>query len=130
MQGITPPQVAAELEGHAAATLQLLAEIGPPKSKELRLTLGDFEAMAHLGNYYAAKTRGATELALFQKTGKPEQQAAAVKHLESALDHWKRYAAVATRQYRPQLLTRIGLVDLNALTAAVQRDIEIARKGK
>jgi hypothetical protein len=130
MPGMTPPQVAEELAGHARATFQLLAEIGPPKSKELRLTLGDLEAMAHLGNYYAAKTLGATELALFQKTGKPEQQAAAVKHLEAALAHWKKYAAVATRQYRPQLLTRIGMVDFNALTAAVERDIEIAAESK
>ncbi len=27
----------------------------PVKSKELRFTLGDYEAMAHLGNYYAEK---------------------------------------------------------------------------
>jgi hypothetical protein len=47
--------------------------------------------------------------------------------LEQALDHWKNYAAVATAQYKPQLLTRIGYVDLNALTESVQRDIAIAK---
>ena len=83
--------------------------------------------MAHLGNYYAEKILGATDLALFDKTGKPEQQAAAVKHLEAALEHWKKYAAVATSQYRPQLLTRIGYVDLNQLTSKVQEDIALAR---
>ena len=125
--GQTPPQVAEELNGHAQATLQLLAQIGPVKNKELRLTLGDLEAMAHLGNYYAEKILGATDLALFTKTGQADQRDSAVKHLEAALDHWKKYAAVATRQYRPQLLTRIGYVDLNALTANVRQDVEMAR---
>jgi hypothetical protein len=37
---------------------------------------------------------------------------------------------VATRQYRPQLLTRIGNLDLNALTANVAEDIAIAREWK
>jgi hypothetical protein len=70
---------------------------------------------------------GATELALFDKTGKPEQQAAAVEHLQKALEHWKKYATVATSQYRPQLLTRVGYVDLNQLTAKVEEDIAITR---
>ena len=107
MDGITPPQVAQALQDHAQTTLQLVADLpAADADKELRLTLGDLKAMAHLGDYYAEKIRGATELALFDKTGKPEQQAAAVKHLEAALEHWKKYAAVATSQYRPQLLTR------------------------
>jgi hypothetical protein len=131
MDGMTPPQVAEALKGYAAETLQLVSKLRPQQgeNKELRLTLGDFEAMAHLGNYYAEKILGATDLALFSRTGKPEQKESAVKHMEAALEHWKKYAAAATRQYRPQLLTRIGYVDLNALTADVQRDIEIARTG-
>jgi hypothetical protein len=34
---------------------------------------------------------------------------------------------VATAQYKPQLLTRVGFVDLNAITASVAKDVEIAR---
>jgi len=30
-------------------------------------------------------------------------------------------------QYRPQLLTRVGCVDLNALTAKVEHDIALAK---
>ena len=97
-------------------------------NKELRLTLGDLTAMAHLGNYYAEKILGATDLALFDKTGKAGQQDSAVQHLEAALEHWKQYAAVATSQYRPQLLTRIGYVDLNALTDNVAADIALAKE--
>jgi len=131
MDGMTPPQVAEALKGYAAETLQLVSTLRPQQgeNKELCLTLGDFEAMAHLGNYYAEKILGATDLALFSRTGKPEQKESAVKRMEAALEHWKKYAAAATRQYRPQLLTRIGYVDLNALTADVLRDIEIARTG-
>jgi len=129
MDGITPPQVARALQDYAQTTLRLVAELpAAGADKELRLTAGDWKAMAHLGDYYAEKILGATELALFDKTGKPEQQAAAVQHLEAALAHWKKYAAVATRQYRPQLLTRIGYVDLNQLTDKVQEDVTLARE--
>jgi hypothetical protein len=86
--------------------------------------------MAHLGNYYAEKILGATDLALFEKTGKLELQTSAVAHLDAALAHWKKYAAIATSQYKPQLLTRIGQVDLNALTESVERDIFIAKEMK
>ncbi len=128
MDGITPPQVAQALQDHAQTTLRLVAELpAAGAGKELRLTVGDWKAMAYLGDYYAEKILGATELALFDKTGKPEQQAAAVKHLEAALEHWKKYAAAATSQYRPQLLTRIGYVDLNQLTTKVEEDLALAR---
>jgi hypothetical protein len=126
MKGTTPPEVAAELQGHARTTLQLVAEMDTVKNKELRLTLGDLTAMAHLGNYYAEKILGATDLALFDADGKAEQKQSAVKHLETAAAHWKQYAATATAQYRPQLLTRIGRVDLNALAEKVREDVEIA----
>jgi hypothetical protein len=44
--------------------------MGPVKNKELRPTLGDYEAMAHLGHYYAEKILGATDLALYDRDGK------------------------------------------------------------
>ena len=131
MDGITPLEVALALKGHAAATLQLLSQM-PEKvaDKELRLTLGDLKAMAHLGNYYAEKILGATDLALFDRTGKAELKESAVKHLREAMEHWKAYAAAAKRQYRPQLLTRIGYVDLNALAEKARQDVEMAIEWK
>jgi hypothetical protein len=131
MDGITPPEVATALKGHAAATLQLLSQM-PEKvtDKELRLTLGDLKAMAHLGNYYAEKILGATDLALFDKTGEAELKESAVKHLQEAMEHWKAYAAAATRQYRPQLLTRIGYVDLSALAEKTRQDVDMASEWK
>ncbi len=128
LDGLTPPQVAAQLQAHARTTLDLVAGMDPGTNKELRLTLGDLTAMAHLGNYYAEKILAATDLALFDASAEEAQKAAAVGHLETALTHWRAYAAVATRQYRPQWLTRIGLVDLNALTDKVRQDITLARQ--
>jgi hypothetical protein len=84
--------------------------------------------MAHLGNYYAEKILGACDLALFDRTGQAAQQETGVKHLEAALAHWKRYAAVATHQYRPQLLNRVGYTDLNELIANVAADITLAKQ--
>ena len=120
-KGITPLEVAASLERDAGETLRLSAQLRPhADSKELRQTIGDYEAMAWLGNYYAEKIRGALDLARGQKDS-------AVEHLTRAHEHWQRYAAVATAQYKSQLLNRVGFVDLNALTAKVAEDIEFAR---
>lgn len=130
MNGVTPLQVAESLAKSATTTLKSVAELRGTKgmSKELISTLGDLEAMAHLGNYYAAKIRGAAELALFDRTSKPEHRETAVRYLYQALDHWKRYATSYTAQYRPvQLYNRVGYVDIPGLTAKVEQDISIAR---
>ncbi len=130
MQQMTPLQVADELTTHAAATLKLIDAFAVPKDKELRLLLGDLRAMAQLGDYYAEKIRGACELAMLTKDAKASHRDAAIAHLEKAVDNWEKYARTATAQYRPQLLTRIGLVDLNALTEKVKADVEIAKTWK
>ena len=129
IEQITPLQVADALAGYAQTTLRELPALRRQagSGKELRLTLGDLEAMAHLGNYYAEKIRGATALALFDATHHTEEQAAAIRHLEFALAHWRSYAAIYGRQYRPQLLNRVGYVDIPALTAKVVGDLEMAR---
>jgi hypothetical protein len=131
MDGITPLEVAAELEKNAAAAHRFVEEARPSEgnNKELRLTLGDADAMADLGSYYAEKIRATCDLAMFDSDGKADRQASAVRHLESALAHWKAYAAVATSQYKPQHLGRLNrVVDLNALIDSAEADIDVARK--
>jgi hypothetical protein len=121
MGGITPLEVAQSLENDAGDSDRLSAGIRRGQmSKELRLTLGDMEAMSHLGRYYAEKIRGAVDLAMGRKES-------AIGHLEKALMDWRKYAAVYASQYKPQLLNRVGFVDIEALTAKVAQDIEIAR---
>jgi len=132
VSGITPLDVAASLKNDAKRTLELVAELRPKISgdKELRLTLGDFEAYAHLGDYYAEKILAAVDLALFDLGNAPQRKDSAVAHLKAACTHWNQYASVATAQYKPALYGRVGWVDLNALTAKTKDDIGIALEWK
>jgi len=136
-EGVTPLEIAATLESNAGGALAALPElrkaaVAPAENaNEYAATLGDIEAMAHLGLYYAAKIRGACELALFDKTGDSARQASAVRHLEAALEHWKDYTAAYIRQYvQPVLYNRAGVVDIPKQTADVAADIQIARDWK
>lgn len=126
-KGRTPLDVAAALESYAVLAEVEALRKSTGSNRELRLTLGDIEAMSHLANYYAAKIRGAADLAMFDSTADPRQQKSAVKHLEAAVGHWTRYAAVYSSQYKPQLLNRVGQVDIPALLAYVKADVGIAR---
>ncbi|MBI4891947.1 MAG: carbohydrate-binding family 6 protein [Acidobacteria bacterium] len=132
MGGTTPLEVAAALKKNAGDALARLPELRKPAGadREARLTLGDIEAMAHLGNYYAEKILGAAELALFDGTGEAVRREAAVKHLNAAADHWRRYAGVYGAQYKPQLLNRVGYVDIPALGAKADEDVAMARAWK
>jgi len=129
--GPGPLETANALAAHAEESLKLVAELRPAQgsNKELRLTLGDLTAMAHLGHYYAEKVRGASDLALFDRTGLAERRESAIGHLELALEHWKRYASAYTLQYeQPRLYNRVGWVDIPGLTANVEKDIATARQ--
>lgn len=130
MEDGTPPEAAAGLRRDAEETLRLTAELRPRQgaNRELRLMLGDFEAMARLGLYYAAKSDGATALALFDRTGGEGHRLQAVRHLETARDEWQRYATLATAQYRPQLLNRVGFVDLHALASRVAAQSQVGAR--
>ena len=135
--GVTPLEIAATLDANATRALQALpqlqrAVVTPAGSaKEYAATLGDIEAMSHLGLYYAAKIRGACDLALFDKTGDAKQQTSAVQHLEAALHHWKNYSTAYTRQYvQPVLYNRAGLVDIPKQTEDVAADLQMARDWK
>jgi hypothetical protein len=133
MGATTPLQVAANLRRHADAALRGVTALRPKQgaNKELRLTLGDIEAFARLGQYYAAKIEGACQLALFDATSEDEHRQAAIQHLERALQSWREYAAVYTRQYRqPLLYNRVGIVDIPKLAEKAAADIAMAREWK
>jgi hypothetical protein len=131
VEGTPPEAVADELDRLAAAAMNGLADLrtqfGPKPAKELRQTLDDIEAMAHLGRYYAAKIRGAADLAMLDATKDEAHRASAVRRLEEAVTHWQAYAAAATRNYRPQLLARTRDLDWNRLLEDVKRDVALAR---
>jgi hypothetical protein len=84
--------------------------------------------MSTLGKYYAAKIRGATELALFRQTRKPGHQQAAVDHLRQAQHHWMQYTNWSSSQYRnPVWTNRVGIVDWRELGSEVATDVLIAQ---
>jgi hypothetical protein len=133
-RGTTPTQVADRIDARADAALAALPKLskssGSARNAELASTLEDIRAMALLGKYYAAKIRGATELALFRATKNSRHQALAIRHLTDAAGHWNRYTARTAARYRNPLWTnRVGHVDWRELDAEVARDITIARAG-
>ncbi len=135
--GVTPLDIAATLETNALRALGALPRLRPAapavigNAAEYEATLNDIDAMARLGLYYAAKIRGACDLALFDKSADARQQAAAVRHLESALNHWKDYAAAYTRQYvQPVLYNRTGWVDIPRLAEKAAADVRMAQEWK
>lgn len=120
----TPIEVAASIEGDAAAGLAALDGLAG-RTRESRHTVEDIRAMAWLGRYYAAKIRGAVDLYRFERTGSREAHAAARRHLQAAAGHWRQYAGIIRRQYVAQTLTRMGLrpIDVGAIQAAVDADV-------
>lgn len=111
-------KVADEIEGHAAFVLESIAELKKiDGDKTWKCTLGDIEAMAHLGNYYAEKIRAAD-----LKEKNPGQ---AIDHLKKAAAHWENYAAIGKRQYVPQLLSKGGWADWQQGYENALRDVSL-----
>ena len=129
--GTTPFQVADEIEARAnAASAGMKTFSGQrltTRQAEFEATVNDLLLMASLGRYYAAKIRGATELALFRETLSVEHRSEATRHMNVARENWMQYTARARAGYRNPLWTnRVGIIDWAELDAEVQRDIGIA----
>jgi hypothetical protein len=127
--GTTPLQVADRIDAEVAAIpMTSLASMQGGNKPEYGETVSDMVMMATLGQYYARKIRGATELALYRATRDLRHQELAVKHLEAAAQTWSQYAKVAQQKFGASIWTnRVGHVDWRELTAEVRRDVEIAR---
>jgi hypothetical protein len=134
LEGVSPLAIADDLDANgvkALAAVPALRQGTVNNAAEYAATVQDIATMAHLARYYAAKIRGACDLALFDRTGDTAQQAAAVAHLSAALDHWQAYASAYTQQYvQPVLYNRIGVVDLPGLTTKAAADVQTAREWK
>jgi hypothetical protein len=135
LEGTSPLDIANQLHANATNALAALPALRETtvrdNASEYAATLMDIETMSYLSHYYAAKIRGACDLALFDRTGDPAQQASAVAHLEVALGHWEKYVNAYTTQYvQPVLYNRVRLVDLPQQTTKVAEDIQTAREWK
>jgi hypothetical protein len=116
-----------ELHNHASLALEKLNLIAYQSEKEIRLTMGDIEAMALSGHYYAEKILGAVHLQFYRISGEQSHKEASIGHLVEAAHHWRNYADVAANQYEPQVLARNSRLDWIELMDDVLNDIEIAR---
>ena len=128
----SPLAVADELDRLATETLDGVSNLRQQQSgKELSRTLGDLEAFARLGHYYADKIRGSVAVHHFRVDGEKKVRRKAVKHLKAAADHWREYAETASAQYTVQLLARTSYTDWNGkLMEYAKADIRIAEKAK
>lgn len=97
---------------------------------ELNQTLGDIEAFAHIGNYYAAKMRAACSLAQFDQFANENDRTKAIDYLKQAKNHWVQYAKVYNSLYKPALYNRVGFVNIPELLTKVEADITLARQWK
>lgn len=110
----------------ALINLKYLSEHKNNSTAELNQTLGDIEAFATIGYYYAEKIRGASSLALFNFYGLKQDQEDAIQHLTNAKSFWEKYAAIYDSQYKPAIFSRIGYVNIPQLIQKVDQDIKIA----
>ena len=101
-----------------------LRKTADPDQKELLSTLGDLEAMAYLGRYYANKIRGAAELAVYRA----DPQRRAIMNARCALQpcgsDWEAYAKSATSQYKPQLFSRTHYMDWWKILEDVKKEAQ------
>lgn len=113
-------KAADEIQGHADFVLQKLVELRKISGdKAWQYTLGDIEAMAHLGNYYAEKLRAADT--------KDKQPELAIEHLKKAAEHWKLYAAIGSKQYNSQLFSKAGWFDWQQGYENALKDISLVK---
>jgi len=125
-EGISPLQVADDLDAYAATALASLPKLRQQMSDNLELqeTLNDIESMTYLGRYYADKMRGAAKLAAFREDTRQKQyNAQAVEHLKDAVQEWKAYTAIMTSQYKPQLLARTDYLDWPLILKGVEKEV-------
>lgn len=130
---LSPLAVADTLSSYSDIALSNLKQLPVRKSgssDELNRTLGDIEAFATIGKYYAEKIRGAASLALYNFYGLNKDQQDAIQHLTNAKSFWIKYAALYSSQYKTALYNRIGVVDVTKLTSKTEEDIDIAKSWK
>lgn len=127
--GITPVQISNELIEMANKVLAFAEnqkEMEGKVSDSYDELVYDLRAWAYMGRYYAHKIKGGCYLQAYRsKLGAGNKQKA-VGELTEALDQWELYAAVASRNYKPQFMAKTRTIDWHGLTEDVRSDIEIA----
>ena len=124
--GETPFEVAAKLREYASSAQKGISQLPENNSAETNALLDDIRSMSALGNYYANKIEAATELALFKYSGDSSHQKKAVSLLKKAVEDWSNYAEIIDKNYRPQMLARTRMFDVNLIKQEVINDVKKA----
>ncbi len=125
----TPGEVAYQLKDLAVETRgKVDSLLASSAEAELRETLLDMKAMAHLGEYYGYKINAATDLEFFVKTKEEWRRKNAITYLSNARDAWANYAKINTPRYKSQALARVRKLDWDQQLKLVEKDIEIAKQ--
>ncbi|HEY0244034.1 MAG TPA: glycoside hydrolase family 20 zincin-like fold domain-containing protein [Mucilaginibacter sp.] len=140
---ITPPILADLLERDCNKALDLVKNINTTTNTALMFEVADIKTWSNLGLNLAEKLRGGVALQTYRLKGGEENKDAAVKHLEKALDYWKKVAAITRPIYNDMPLTH--MMDQGGkswkdnyydkfhwalITPQVAADIEIAKNAK
>ncbi len=86
--------------------------------------------MGYMAEYYVHKIRAAAYVSLYRYAGDEKNKAQGVAEAEAEVKSWMDYANAASAQYKPQLFARTQMLDWDALTAQVKRDVTIARNAE
>lgn len=127
---VSPLQLATELERDMAEARRLATAVRERGNVSAPLAgeMADIDAWTAHGLYFAAKLRGGVALATFRKDGDKDEQAAAVAHLERALEHWRDLTLAGTRYNKPRMPHNPNeLFSWARFLPFVERDIDIAR---
>ena len=127
---VSPLQLATELERDMDEARRLAAAVRQRGnvSPTLAAEMADIDAWTAHGLYFAAKLRGGVALATFRQSGDAAQQAAAVAHLETALEHWRDLTIAAMKYNVPRMPHNpYELFSWSRFIPFVERDIAIAR---
>ncbi|MFY0652572.1 MAG: hypothetical protein JXQ96_11090 [Cyclobacteriaceae bacterium] len=124
----TPLQVSDKLEKYAVEAIQISEKLNSEdNAAELNNLLDDMKSMAYLGQYYAAKIKGATELAFFRENKKVMHKEKALMHLVEAVQFWEQYRQISEKNNHPQRLARTRMLDLTEIMEDVKEDVELAK---
>ncbi|MDI1248793.1 MAG: hypothetical protein PSV13_08020 [Lacunisphaera sp.] len=127
---VSPLQLAAELERDMTEARRLAAAVRERGNVSAPLAgeMADIDAWTAHGLYFAAKLRGGVALATYRQNGDKSEQAAAVAHLERALEHWRDLTVAGTKYNVPRMPHNPNeLFSWARFIPSVERDIAIAR---
>jgi hypothetical protein len=104
---ITPLQLADELEKDGNKALAILKKLktGNPT---LIYEMDDIKTWSYLSLYFSEKLRGGTALQFYRMTGDTAKKYESIRHLELALDYWKKVVGITSKTINEIPLLHLG----------------------